>query len=119
MFYVLHSSPTFPTEADGGPDGMGDAQEDSEEDLENSTRKKRNIEDLPELDHQAIEYPAFRKDFYVPHPDIAALSARDVQLLRDELGTHQFPSSSAVKARKEEQRQCSLEMPANRNDASG
>lgn len=40
--------------------------------------EKTEIEPLKAVDHAAISYPAFRKQFYTEHPDVAALSWFDV-----------------------------------------
>ena len=43
---------------------------------------KRTLEGLPPIDHSAIAYPEFRKDFYQEHGAITALSSGEVTELR-------------------------------------
>ncbi|DBA00103.1 TPA: hypothetical protein N0F65_000394 [Lagenidium giganteum] len=47
---------------------------------------RKEIESLAPLDHAAITYDPFRKEFYTPHPDVAKMDAAQVQELRRELG---------------------------------
>jgi hypothetical protein len=43
------------------------------------------IEALPVVDHSAMNYEPFRKDFYTPVPEIASMYNSEVMLLREEL----------------------------------
>ncbi|RCH93887.1 hypothetical protein CU098_000956, partial [Rhizopus stolonifer] len=49
---------------------------------------KKEIEPLPRVDHDSIDYLEIEKDFYQEHPDIAALDDMRVQAIRQELGLH-------------------------------
>ncbi|KAI9005054.1 P-loop containing nucleoside triphosphate hydrolase protein [Hyaloraphidium curvatum] len=48
--------------------------------------KKRDIEPLPPVNHDAIGYLDIAKDFYEEHEEIAALSDADVDRIRREMG---------------------------------
>jgi hypothetical protein len=43
------------------------------------------IEALPIIDHSAITYEPFHKDFYTPVPEVASMYNSEVMLLREEL----------------------------------
>lgn len=47
--------------------------------------KKKFIDPLPPIDHSLIEYKPFKKNFYVEHPEIAALTGSQVADLRKTL----------------------------------
>ena len=51
-----------------------------------SNHAKRSIDSLPAVDHSAVDYPAFRKDFYQEHASIVLLSHGEVSELRKALG---------------------------------
>ena len=58
--------------------------------------KSKFIDPLPPVDHSAIEYEPFQKNFYHEHADIAALSKERVDALRRTLGIKvslSFPST--------------------------
>mmetsp|Transcript_24668 Transcript_24668/g.97407 ORF Transcript_24668/g.97407 Transcript_24668/m.97407 type:complete len:176 (+) Transcript_24668:449-976(+) len=59
---------------------------DSGAEEEGGEPKKKSIASVAALDHVAINYAAFRKEFYKAHPDIATLSPQEVYELRKELG---------------------------------
>ena len=44
------------------------------------------IDPLPAVDHDAIDYINFEKNFYEEHSDVAKMSRRDVQELKNSLG---------------------------------
>lgn len=44
------------------------------------------LEPLPEVDHAAMKYPPFRKNFYKEHSDVRAWADGDVAKYRAELG---------------------------------
>lgn len=48
--------------------------------------RRRDIDPLPPIDHSAIEYKPFEKNFYVTHEEIAALHNAQVDQLRKTLG---------------------------------
>ena len=76
----------FPDAVEGGG---GKADEDSDEDDEASLEKvlaaRAKKKELPRVDHASIEYPPFRKAFYIEVPEIKALSDEDVDAMRKEL----------------------------------
>lgn len=47
--------------------------------------KKAKKKELATVDHARIKYEAFRKEFYIPPPDIASMTDADAELLRLEL----------------------------------
>ena len=59
---------------------MEDDGEDWDE-LEKKAKKK----DFAAVDHSRINYEPFRKEFYVPPPEIAAMTDDEAELLRLEL----------------------------------
>ena len=62
-----------------------DAKDFNPEDILASAVKKAKKKDLTAVDHSRLKYKSFRKDFYVPLPDIAAMSDEEAVLLRLEL----------------------------------
>ncbi|XP_064401844.1 ATP-dependent RNA helicase DDX42-like [Halichondria panicea] len=48
--------------------------------------RSKVIDPLPPLDHSAVEYRAFNRNFYTEHPDITALSNSEVKELKKTLG---------------------------------
>lgn len=50
--------------------------------------KKRIIDPLPPMDHSEIPYEPFQKDFYNEHPDISALTDKEVHDLMNILDIH-------------------------------
>lgn len=48
--------------------------------------KKKIIDPLPPIDHTAIEYKPFKKNFYNIHPEIEALTKHQAEELRKTLG---------------------------------
>lgn len=49
-------------------------------------KKSKHIDPLPPIDHSAIEYAPFEKNFYEQHPDITNLTINEVEGLRKTLG---------------------------------
>ena len=47
--------------------------------------KKAKKKDLAAIDHTRVSYESFRKEFYVPPPDIADMTDEEADLLRLEL----------------------------------
>ncbi|KAJ3206683.1 pre-mRNA processing RNA-helicase [Dinochytrium kinnereticum] len=70
-----------------GEDGDGVDDED-DEDIMGAAAKKlaAKRKDLGTVDHSAITYEPFRKDFYIEPPEIASLTAAEVDIKRAELG---------------------------------
>ncbi|KAJ3517972.1 hypothetical protein NLJ89_g166 [Agrocybe chaxingu] len=66
------------------PDEL-DATDLNPEDILALAAKKAKKKELAAVDHTRIRYEAFRKEFYVPPPDIAAMSEAEADLLRLEL----------------------------------
>lgn len=54
----------------------------------NTAPAKKEIEPLPRVDHDTIDYIAIEKNFYEEHGDITALDDAQVQKIRAELGLH-------------------------------
>ena len=52
-----------------------------------SIAKKNKKKDLPKVDHKAITYDTFRKNFYVEVPELARMSQEEVTAVREELGS--------------------------------
>ena len=52
-----------------------------------SIARKNKKKDLPKVDHKAITYDSFRKNFYVEVPDLAKMTQEEVTALRSELGS--------------------------------
>lgn len=78
---------------EGGEDGGDgtnvvdelDATDLNPEDILALAAKKAKKKDLISVDHSRLAYESFRKEFYVPPPDIAAMNEEEVELLRLEL----------------------------------
>lgn len=66
------------------PDEL-DATDLNPEDILALAAKKAKKKELATVDHSRIRYEPFRKEFYVPPPDIAAMSEEEAELLRLEL----------------------------------
>ena len=71
-------------------DGAGvadelDATYYNPEDILALAAKKAKKKDLAAVDHSRLKYEPFRKEFYVPPPDIAAMTDEEADLLRLEL----------------------------------
>lgn len=62
-----------------------DATELNPEDILALAAKKAKKKDLATVDHSRIAYEPFRKEFYIPPPDIAAMTDEEADLLRLEL----------------------------------
>ena len=72
-------------------DGEADAQDELDatdlnpEDILALAAKKARKKDLAAVDHNKIKYEPFRKEFYVPPPEVAAMTDEEADLLRLEL----------------------------------
>ncbi|KAF8665605.1 hypothetical protein AX16_000061 [Volvariella volvacea WC 439] len=66
------------------PDEL-DATDLTPEDILALAAKKAKKKDLATVDHSRVKYEPFRKEFYVPPPDIAAMTDEEAELLRLEL----------------------------------
>lgn len=55
-----------------------DGQGDSDDDLKAAAARARTIDPLAPVDHSAIEYDEFAKDFYTEHATIAAMTEQQV-----------------------------------------
>ena len=55
------------------------------EDILALAAKKAKKKDLASVDHSRVKYEPFRKEFYIPPPDIAAMTDEEADLLRLEL----------------------------------
>lgn len=62
-----------------------DATDLNPEDILALAAKKAKKKDLAAVDHSRLKYEPFRKEFYVPPPDIAAMTDEEAELLRLEL----------------------------------
>ena len=62
-----------------------DATDLNPEDILALAAKKAKKKELPTVDHGRIKYEAFRKEFYVPPPDVASMTDEEADLLRLEL----------------------------------
>ncbi|EIW82420.1 P-loop containing nucleoside triphosphate hydrolase protein [Coniophora puteana RWD-64-598 SS2] len=62
-----------------------DTTELNPEDILALAAKKAKKKDIAAVDHSRINYEPFRKEFYIPPPDIAAMSDEEADLLRLEL----------------------------------
>lgn len=62
-----------------------DATELNPEDILALAAKKAKKKELAAVDHSRIKYEPFRKEFYIPPPDIAAMTDEEAELLRLEL----------------------------------
>jgi ATP-dependent RNA helicase DDX46/PRP5 len=68
----------------GQPDEL-DATDLNPEDILALAAKKARKKDLATVDHSRLTYEPFRKEFYVPPPDVAAMTDEEAELLRLEL----------------------------------
>jgi len=72
-------------------DGEADAQDELDatdlnpEDILALAAKKARKKDLAAVDHNKIKYEEFRKEFYVPPPEVAVMTDEEADLLRLEL----------------------------------
>lgn len=66
------------------PDEL-DATELNPEDILALAAKKAKKKELAATDHSRVKYESFRKEFYIPPPDIAAMTEEEADLLRLEL----------------------------------
>jgi len=66
------------------PDEL-DATDLNPEDILALAAKKAKKKELASVDHSRVRYEPFRKEFYVPPPDIASMTDADADLLRLEL----------------------------------
>ena len=66
------------------PDEL-DATDLNPEDILALAAKKAKKKELNAVDHARIRYESFRKEFYIPPPDIAAMTDEEADLLRLEL----------------------------------
>ncbi|KAJ7068149.1 P-loop containing nucleoside triphosphate hydrolase protein [Mycena amicta] len=79
------------TMAEDGPDDIElapdelDATELNPEDILALAAKKAKKKEIATVDHSRIKYESFRKEFYIPPPDIAAMTDEEADLLRLEL----------------------------------
>lgn len=71
-------------EVEGAVDEI-DATELNPEDILALAAKKAKKKELATVDHSRIHYEPFRKEFYVPPPDIASMTDDEAELLRLEL----------------------------------
>lgn len=62
-----------------------DATDLNPEDILALAAKKAKKKDLISVDHSRLNYEPFRKEFYAPPPDIAAMTEEEVELVRLEL----------------------------------
>ncbi|KAA1466238.1 P-loop containing nucleoside triphosphate hydrolase protein [Dentipellis sp. KUC8613] len=62
-----------------------DATELNPEDILALAAKKARKKDLAAVDHSRVHYEPFRKEFYIPPPDVAAMTDEEAELLRLEL----------------------------------
>jgi ATP-dependent RNA helicase DDX46/PRP5 len=70
---------------EGGVEDELDATELNPEDILALAAKKARKKDLAAVDHARVSYDPFRKEFYNPPPDIAAMTDDEAELLRLEL----------------------------------
>jgi len=66
------------------PDEL-DATDLNPEDILALAAKKAKKKELAAVDHARVKYEHFRKEFYIPPPDIAAMTDEEAELLRLEL----------------------------------
>lgn len=71
--------------ADAGVEDELDATDLNPEEILALAAKKAKKKDLASVDHNRVSYEPFRKEFYVPPPDIAAMTDEEADLLRLEL----------------------------------
>lgn len=62
-----------------------DTTELNPEDILALAAKKAKKKDIATVDHSRVKYEPFRKEFYIPPPDIAAMTDEEADLLRLEL----------------------------------
>ena len=62
-----------------------DATDLNPEDILALAAKKARKKDLATVDHSRLTYEPFRKEFYAPPPDVAAMTDEEAELLRLEL----------------------------------
>ncbi|PBK69888.1 P-loop containing nucleoside triphosphate hydrolase protein [Armillaria solidipes] len=62
-----------------------DTTELNPEDILALAAKKAKKKELASVDHSRVKYESFRKEFYIPPPDIAAMTDEEAELLRLEL----------------------------------
>ncbi|KAF8076257.1 P-loop containing nucleoside triphosphate hydrolase protein [Lyophyllum atratum] len=62
-----------------------DATDLNPEDILALAAKKAKKKEMATVDHSRVKYDSFRKEFYVPPPDIAAMTDEEADLLRLEL----------------------------------
>lgn len=62
-----------------------DTTELNPEDILALAAKKAKKKELASVDHSRVKYEPFRKEFYIPPPDIAAMTDEEAELLRLEL----------------------------------
>ncbi|KII94684.1 hypothetical protein PLICRDRAFT_33500 [Plicaturopsis crispa FD-325 SS-3] len=67
------------------PEDELDATDLNPEDILALAAKKAKKKDLAATDHSRVKYEPFRKEFYIPPPDIAAMTEEEAELLRLEL----------------------------------
>jgi ATP-dependent RNA helicase DDX46/PRP5 len=78
-------------EAGADDDGEVDAEDELDttdlnpEDILALAAKKARKKDLAVVDHNKIKYEPFRKEFYVPPPEVSAMTDEEADLLRLEL----------------------------------
>lgn len=72
-------------EAEGPEPDELDATDLNPEDILALAAKKAKKKELATVDHAKVQYEPFRKHFYTPPPDIAAMTEEEVDLLRLEL----------------------------------
>lgn len=62
-----------------------DATDLNPEDILALAAKKAKKKEMASVDHSRVKYEPFRKEFYIPPPDIAAMTEEEAELLRLEL----------------------------------
>ena len=72
-------------DGDAGAQDELDATDLNPEDILALAAKKARKKDLAAVDHNKIKYEPFRKEFYVPPPEVAAMTDEEADLLRLEL----------------------------------
>ena len=89
------------TKVKGGKDKRGELMQNNQDAVEYSDEeggddelalalltiaRKNKKKDLPKVDHKALTYEPFRKDFYVEVPELSKMTQQDVVAYRAELG---------------------------------
>ena len=83
----------------GGPEKRGELIEQNQDGLEYSDEEdkgtnldeameainRKGKKELPKVDHNRLVYEPFTKSFYVEVPELARMSAGEVELMREEL----------------------------------